>query len=223
MLNIQKWLKVALIVIITLLGPQPAAQAEQLNNSVKDCFQNPNKCQDQNFSPTKQPVQKGSATTAATVGITIWDFVRMIFATIFVVALLYFLLKFINKRSKSFKSTQLVENLGGTSLGANRSVQIVKIGSGLFIVGVGENVQMLKEIDNVQERKEILAEYNNKMEQLVQPSDIVTKLFERTKNWQPQKAKSLPFSSLLKTQLEEMANGRKKLFEEMEKKGSDEQ
>ncbi len=224
MLNIQKWLKVALIVIIALLGPQPAAQAGQLNNSVKDCFQNPDKCQDQNLSPTKQKtVQKGSTTTAATVGITIWDFVRMIFATIFVVALMYILLKFINKRSKSFKSTQLVENLGGTSLGANRSVQIVKIGSELFIVGVGENVQLLKEIDNAEERKEILAEYNNKMEQLVQPSDIVTKLIERTKNWQPQKAKNLPFSSLLKTELEEMANGRKKLFDEMKKKGSDEQ
>lgn len=221
MLNIQKWLKVALVVIIALLGSQQAASAEQLNNSVKDCFQNPDKCKDQNQNQGKTGTQKES--TPAKVGITIWDFVRMIFATIFVVALLYFLLKFINKKSRSFQSTRLVENLGGTTLGANRSVQIVKIGSQLFIVGVGENVQLLKEIDNIEERSQILEEYNSKMEQLVQPSDIVTKLFERTKNWQNQKEKKVPFSSLLKSQLEEITNGRKRLFEEMEKKGSNKQ
>ncbi|XJZ28509.1 flagellar biosynthetic protein FliO [Bacillota bacterium Lsc_1132] len=219
MLNIQKWLKVALIVIIALLSLQPPASAEQLNNSVKDCFQNPEKCKDPNLTPNKQAAQKESAT--AKVGITIWDFVRMIFATVFVVALLYFLLKFINKRSKSFKSSQLVENLGGTTLGANRSVQIVKIGSQIFIVGVGENVQLLKEIENADERSQLLLEYNSKMEQLVQPSDIVTKLIERMRNWQSQKKENVSFSSLLKTQLEEIANGRKKLFDELEKKGSD--
>lgn len=221
MLNIHKWLKVALIVIIALLGSQQVATAEQLNNSVKDCFQNPDKCKDPSLAPKKNATQKAS--TPANVGITIWDFARMLFATVFVVALLYFLLKFINKKSKSFQSTKLVENLGGTALGANRSVQIVKIGDQVFIVGVGENVQLLKEINNPEERSQLLMEYNNKMEQLVQPSDIVTKLIERTKNWQSKKKENVPFTSLFKAQLEEVANGRKKLFEEMEKKGSDKQ
>ena len=90
-------------------------------------------------------------------------------------------------------------------------------------MGVGENVQLLREIDNADERKEILAEYNNKVEQFVQPSDIVTKLIERTKKRQAEKAKSISFSAMLKTQLEEMANARKKLFDEVKKKGSDEQ
>lgn len=217
-MSIQKWLKVALIVFVALLSSQNAAYAEQVNNSVKDCLQNPEKCNEKNLAPNQKSDQKGETQN---VGITIWDIARMIFATLFVAALLYFLLRFINKKTKTFKSTQLVENLGGTTLGANRSVQIVKIGNQLFIVGVGENVQLLKEIDNPEERLQILTDYNNKMEQLIQPSDIVTRVFEKTKKWQSQKKEGASFSSLFKTELDEILKGRKKLFEETEKKGSE--
>jgi flagellar protein FliO/FliZ len=208
----------ALIVLFALTGAGQMASAQSLNNSVKDCMQHPEKCQDQK-SQTKQTDKQMNESTQ--VGVTVWDFVRMIFATAFVVALLYFLLKFINKKSRSFKSTQLVENLGGTVLGANRSVQIVKIADRLFIVGVGENVQLLKEIDDPNERTQILTEYNNKLEQLVRPSDIVTKVIEKTKNLQPSKQEGSTFTSLFKAQLDELSKGRKKLFEEMEQKESD--
>ncbi|MCQ6280188.1 flagellar biosynthetic protein FliO [Bacillus sp. EB600] len=218
MVNIQKWLTAALIVFFALISTQQIAFAEQLNNSVKDCLQHPEKCQDSNNSAAKQSVSQKD--TAGQVGITIWDFVRMILATIFVVALLYFLLKFINKKSRNFKSTQLVENLGGTVLGANRSVQIVKIANRLFIIGVGENVQLLEEIDDPNEREQILSDYNNKLEQLVQPSDIVTKVIEKTKKWQTPKKENAEFTSFFKAQLDELSKGRKKLFEEMEQKGS---
>jgi flagellar protein FliO/FliZ len=220
LLNTQKWLMVTLIVFIALLGMTHVASAESMNNSVKDSFKHPDKYKVQESAPTKKIDQKQ---TTDNVGITFWDFLRMIFALIFVVALLYFLLKFINKKSKVFKSTQLVENLGGTTLGANRSVQIVKIGNQLFIVGVGENVQLLKEIDDPNEHRQILTDYNNKMEQLVQPSDIVTKVIERAKKWQATKNENASFSSLLKNQLEEISKGRKKLFDEMEKKGPNKQ
>jgi flagellar protein FliO/FliZ len=209
----------ALIVLLALTSQKQIAFADTLNNSVKDCIQHPEKCQDPQSS-AKQSA--GQQNTSSQVGVTFWDFVRMIFATVFVVALLYFLLKFINKKSRSFKSTQLVENLGGTVLGANRSVQIVKIADRLFIVGVGDNVQLLKEIDEPNERAQIIAEYNNKLEQLIQPSDIVSKVIEKTKKWQPSvKEGDSPFSSLFKAQLDELSKGRKKLFDELEQKGSD--
>ena len=91
----------------------------------------------------------------------------MIFATMFVVGLLYSVLKFVNKKIDLFKSTHLIENLGGTMLGANRSVQLIKIGNRLLLVGVGENIQLLKEIENEQECEQIILEYNNQINQLV--------------------------------------------------------
>lgn len=220
MRNFQTWVKILCIVIFALMSTQQIAHADQLNNSVKDCIQHPEKCKDPNTGTSKASTQK---TEAAQVGITIWDFIRMIFATAFVVALLYFLLKFINKKSRSFKSTQLVENLGGTALGGNRSVQIVKVGNELFIIGVGENVQLLKEIDDQKERQQILSDYNNRLEQMSQTGDIVTKILEKTKKKLHSNQQDASFSSLFKAQLDELSKGRKKLFDEMERKGSDKQ
>jgi flagellar protein FliO/FliZ len=148
----------------------------------------------------------------------------MILATIFVVALLYFMLKFINKKSKTYKSSQLVENLGGTALGNNRSVQLIKVGSRILVVGVGENIQLLKEIDNPEELNLLISDYNEKMQQLLQPSDIVTKVLQRRKNaGQQDERNGSQFHSLLSQQLEDITKGRKQLYKEMEKKGSDEQ
>ncbi len=215
--------KVLLLVLIALLGSNQGAFAEQFN-SIKDCLEDESKCSEDQL----KDVENNEETTTdnnentSTVGLTFWDFLKMIFATIFVIALLYAVLKFINKRSRSFSSNQLVENLGGTALGTNRSIQIVKIGNRVIVVGVGEDVKLLKEIDDEEEARQIIEDYNNRMDQLVQPSDIVTKLIERTRNIkQGTSREEASFSSTLKAQLEELSKGRKKVFDEMEKKGSD--
>ncbi len=215
--------KVLLLVLVALLGSNHGAFAEQFN-SIKDCLEDESKCSEDQLKEVENNEETAADNNenTPTVGLTFWDFIKMIFATIFVIALLYAVLKFINKRSRSFSSNQLVENLGGTALGTNRSIQIVKIGNRVLVVGVGEDVKLLKEIDDEDEARQIITDYNNRMDQLVQPSDIVTKLIERTRNIKQGTSKEeTSFSSTLKTQLEELSKGRKKLFDEMDKKGSD--
>jgi flagellar protein FliO/FliZ len=215
--------KVLLLVLIALLGSNQGAFAEQFN-SIKDCLEDESKCSEDQLKEveTNEETTTDTDENTPSVGLSFWDFLKMIFATIFVIALLYAILKFINKRSRSFSSNQLVENLGGTALGTNRSIQIVKIGNRVLVVGVGEDVLLLKEIDDENEARQIIDDYNHRMDQLVQPSDIVTKLIERTRNIkQGTSREEASFSSTLKAQLEELSKGRKKLFDEMEKKGSD--
>ncbi|MCM3572762.1 flagellar biosynthetic protein FliO [Mesobacillus subterraneus] len=215
MLRLIRTASTILFFLAALFSPIGLASAEQLNKSVQDCLKNPASCDDgQADKKTNQSDDEKSQ-----VGVNFMDFVRMILATAFVAALIYFLLKFINKKSMTYKSSQLVENLGGTSLGANRSVQIVKAGNKLLIVGVGENIQLLKEIDDPEEYSQVIQEYNNKMEKLVQPSDIVTKLLKRAKRDGGNQRSE--FSALLKNQLNDMASGRKKMLEEIQKKGSE--
>lgn len=216
--------KVLLLVLIALLGSNQGAFAEQFN-SIKDCLEDESKCSEDQLKEVENNEETTTDNNENTpsVGLTFWDFLKMIFATIFVIALLYTVLKFINKRSRSFSSNQLVENLGGTALGTNRSIQIVKIGNRVLVVGVGEDVKLLKEIDDEEEARQIIEDYNNRMDQLVQPSDIVTKLIERTRNMKQSNRgeEASSFSSTLKAQLEELSKGRKKVLDEMEKKGSD--
>lgn len=220
MKKLQLTCRLVLLVVIALLGLQTEAYAEQLDNSVKECLENPEKCNETDATTDNNTMTNDQKTE--NVGLTIWDFFKMIFATIFVVVLLYFMLKFLNKKSNTYKSTQLVENLGGTSLGGNRSIQVVKVGGRLLVVGVGESIQLLKEIDQKDEYDQLISDYNNKMEQLVQPSDIVTKVMNKAKNSAYfQKNEGEAFQSVLKKQLDELSKGRKKVLDEIEKKGSD--
>lgn len=215
------FMKVLLFATIALLGVEKMAYAEQVNQSVKECIENPDACKQS--QPANDNNTNASNQKNADVGLTIWDFIKMIFATIFVIALLYFLLKFLNKKSRSFKSSQIIENIGGTSLGSNRSVQIIKVGHQLLVVGVGESIQLLKEIDDEEEYRRILSDYNQKMEQLVQPSDIVTKVLQRAKSKKKNINEENQFNKLLKKQLQDIKNERKKVFEEMDKKGPEDQ
>ncbi|MEH7122845.1 flagellar biosynthetic protein FliO [Bacillus sp. JJ1532] len=218
MLYFKRTIFTLFLMSFALLGIHAPAYAEQVN-SVKDCIEHPDTC-DQDQLPQKQDTAKNEQPVK--VGLNLFDFVKMIFATVFVVGLLYFMLKIINKKSKMYKSSQLVENLGGTALGTNRSVQLIKVGKRILIVGVGENIQLLKEIEDQEEYNQLLTDYNEKMEQLVQPSDIVTRVLQRRKSVHQDEKQGNQFQSILKQQLEDITKGRKQLYKEMEKKGSDE-
>src|SRR5699024_9404875 len=75
-----------------------------------------------------------------------FNFLKMIFALLLVLALIYFILTFMKKRNKLQANSELLENLGGISLGTNKSVQLIKVGDKVYLVGVGENVELMKEI-----------------------------------------------------------------------------
>ncbi|MCE4048300.1 flagellar biosynthetic protein FliO [Bacillus sp. Au-Bac7] len=226
----QLFIKCSLLLIV-LLGFNHQAYAEQLDNSVYDAIEKNQNQTEENNKSNKQTDNGGTEATTETndtavteagdVGLTFWDFVRMIFATLFVIALLYVVLRFINKRNHVFKSTQIIENLGGTTLGANRSIQIVKVGKRLLVVGVGESIQLIKEIDDEEEYKSLIKDYNQKMDQLIQPSDIVTKVMNGIKNYPNQKQQQQSFASHLKKQLQEVSNGRKEIMNELKKRGSE--
>lgn len=103
----------------------------------------------------EEPNQLGESASA---GVTAFDFVKMIFALAFVLALIYFLLKFVKNKNRYISGTKYLENLGGTSLGQNRSIQIVKAGNRILILGVSDSIQLLKEIDDPAEMEIIMNE-----------------------------------------------------------------
>lgn len=152
----KQWMVYGLIVVVlTLAGGTSLASAALQNSSVSECLENPEQCAGN--EPERQPGTQPDAEQASSVGIDVFDVLRMIAALVFVVALLYALLKFLSKKSRSFQETQLVQHLGGTSLGANRSVQVVKIGERVLVLGIGEDVSLLTEIDDEAERAKLIA------------------------------------------------------------------
>ncbi len=156
-------------------GNQLIAAAEPFDSNVKECIENPDLCAEEEPAGSGK-TEADSKTASEPVGIGFLDVVRMIGALVFVVALLYFLLRFINKKSRSYQENHTVRHLGGTALGGSRSVQVVKVGSRVLILGVGENVALLKEIEDEEERNELLARYEEQLDTMMQPSDIINRM-----------------------------------------------
>ena len=195
------------------------ASAEKSSETVESFYKKPTETTENDKSEQTEQLEDDDVlseeSTSTSTSFGFLDFLRMIVATVFVIVLLYGTLRFINKKNKLQDKGNLVTNLGGTTIGSNRSVQIIKIGNSLYVVGVGENVQLLTQITNEEEKKQILNEHNQAVERVLAPADLLSKLY---KNKRIQKKDQLPFVEQFKQQLATMSKDRKQLQKELQKK-----
>jgi flagellar protein FliO/FliZ len=76
---------------------------------------------------------------------------KVIFFLLVIIGLFYVLVRFLAKKNHFSMFGSSVRSIGGIPLGQNKSIQIVEIGHSLFVVGVGENIQLLDKIDDADE------------------------------------------------------------------------
>lgn len=206
-----------ILLISSLYGQTYVAHAESNNGYVHDYINKQNKKSPEEAPKNVNNTDNEEKTNGSIT--TIWDGAKMVFALLFVIGLLYVLLKYINKKSRSYQQNRLIQNFGGTPLGGNRSLQIVKAGNRILILGVGEDINLLKEIEDEQEVEEFIKYYKDQLEQSLEPRDIITKLTKKLKNKQvDSQTKSAPFQAILKKQLESLNTDRKKAMKKLEQK-----
>ncbi|ARD49306.1 hypothetical protein SporoP33_14330 [Sporosarcina sp. P33] len=217
-----KWIISYLVLFLLCTPVMPAVYAEtDPDISVSECIGKGKDCSD------KAPAAEGDKPTvtdkelAGPTGLTAGDYIRTLLAFLFVIGLLVWLLRFLNRRNRSFDQTRLMTNLGGVPLGQNKSIQLVKMGSHYFVVGVGENVQLLREIDDPHEIEELLARYDQGNE--VQKG-ILSQLYSRfsAKGKNPYaEDESTVFSQVFSSKMEEIKTERKEQLDRLKRKGSD--
>ncbi len=66
------------------------------------------------------------------------------------------IVKFLAKKNQWMSAGRAVRTLGGVALGQNKSIQIVKIGDALYIVGVGNNIQLLEKIADTEAVEQLI-------------------------------------------------------------------
>src|SRR5690606_12975305 len=148
-----KLLSVFLLVIF-IIGSLPTVSFAEDNTdkSVSDWFEKDN--DDGQEIPKEiekdEPAADRSQDGAA-VGLSWWDYTKTLLALLFVVGLLFALLKFINRKNRMFDQHRLMKNVGGLSLGQQKSIQLVVIGESYYLIGVGDEVRLLKEITDPEE------------------------------------------------------------------------
>ena len=79
------------------------------------------------------------------------DYIKTLFALVFVIGLLFGLLKFVNRKNRLYDKNRLMKNMGGISLGQHKSIQLVVIGESYYLIGVGDDIRLLKEITDPDE------------------------------------------------------------------------
>ncbi|QDP40187.1 flagellar biosynthetic protein FliO [Radiobacillus deserti] len=196
--------------------------------SVTECFKNPEKCDtDQGDSVEDKEGEQQEDQDAITnvqdesgqESNLFFTFIKLILALGFILALIYFLLKFINKRNKMFQRVRTLENLGGLSLGANKSMQIVRIGEKVFVVGVGDNIELLTEITD----KDTLQELKNSEESSVNPSNWISSLLNTTKdkNDPSDSSKKSEFQHAFQNELSKVKSIRNQLIDRRNNRSED--
>ncbi|MFC7392561.1 flagellar biosynthetic protein FliO [Scopulibacillus cellulosilyticus] len=147
-------------------------------------------------------------------------FLKLIGALAVIIALIYFLYKVLGKKTKAFREYGAIKNIGGVSVGPNRSVQLVRVGGEILVVGVGDNVQLLKEITDESVIRDLL-------EKTDEP-DPVQRNIKKMLDWTVDKAKKddnykaahYDFKKILARQLGAIKRERSKKIKEVIRKDS---
>lgn len=153
--------------------------------------------------------------------VTAWDFIRTLLALAFVVGLLYALLKFINRRNRLYDKNRLMKNVGGISLGQQKSIQLILIGNTYYLVGVGEDIRLLKEITDPEEIARLLEHYEEAEEGAFQgPFEQILMKVNPFQKQETKKTndKNEDFSKVLNHRLSEIKAERKKHFHRLTEK-----
>lgn len=169
--------------------------------------------EDKTDDDTTPPVLAGQNQT----GSLVFDIIKTVFALLLILALIYILIKFLGKRNKLFNQVKALENLGGISVGQNKSIQIVRIGEKVFIVGVGDNVELLQEIDDEDLIHDLL---HSDVQGDFQVNDLVRSIFKQKtdKNDRLNEEPQQKFKSLFSNELEKLKENRLTIKNQQKKK-----
>ncbi|GIP36823.1 hypothetical protein J31TS4_01030 [Paenibacillus sp. J31TS4] len=106
-----------------------------------------------NFSCYAQAAETGGGAPefgAASMGF------RVVVYLILIIGLFFLIVKYLAKKNRSFSSGgHSLKSWGGVPVGQGKSVQVIQVGRSLYVVGVGQDVQLLDKIDDPDEVERI--------------------------------------------------------------------
>lgn len=223
----KRWISLSFIILICLF-PQMVL-AEDDNGSVLDAYRQSSTDEadisetEPNVEITDQPEElEPSLFEGDNEEVSFWGLViRFLLALALVVVLIYVLLKLMNKFTSKQGQLNNLENLGGVSVGMNKSVQLVKVGTKVYLLGVGDTVELLTEITDQAFIDQLMSNSQ------VPGADLfskVTQSFQQKQsksedNSSPNETRNDSFSILFKSELEQMKQKQEKIRQDI--KGHD--
>lgn len=143
------------------------------------------------------------------------NFLKLFVALAFIIILIYFVLKLINGKNKMFQKAGALENLGGIPLGSNKSMQAVRVGDKVYVLGIGDNVELLLEVTEEKTKEELTAktgasEFN--------AGNLLKTVLKKEKTVDNKDQSMDRFQDLFKRELSTLVEGRKKITDQLGRK-----
>lgn len=210
--SLQLWVALALLVLIAVVIPSETYAND--DGYVNECIKDPSLCE-----KNTPPDAETDNTESASVSMGPWEYIKIMLSLVIVLALLIGVLKFLNKRNLNYQQNSIVRNIGGLSVGAQKSVQLLHIGNQLYIIGVGDDVHLIKEITDPAEVEQILAFYNDKQTSIGSTPYIAELL--KKKSTKKNKKQAQNFGNMLNQRLSEIKKERSEELSRWKEKESD--
>jgi flagellar protein FliO/FliZ len=153
----KKWIRILTISLLVSLLPLSVAKAKE--GTVYEQFEKESPADQSETKAIPEPA-KASVVPYA---------LKFIGSFLLILLLLFIVLKFLSKKTKMYAGGGPFHALGGHSLGNNRSLQMVMVGDTLYLLGVGEDVNLIRTIPPGEEQRRLLESVAEK------PIDTVTK------------------------------------------------
>ncbi|MFC3797796.1 flagellar biosynthetic protein FliO [Cohnella sp. GCM10012308] len=90
-----------------------------------------------------------------------WEMLWVLLVLLLMVGGIILLLRFVGRRNRGWWANRSLRSLGGLTLGANKSMQVVEWNNRIYVLGVGENVQLLESITDPDVVAALIAQYDN--------------------------------------------------------------
>jgi flagellar protein FliO/FliZ len=177
----KKWLRILTISLLVSVLPLSVVEAKE--GTVYEQFQKESPA-DQSETKANPEPRKASVVPYA---------LKFIGSFLLILLLLFIVLKYLSKKTKMYAGGGPFHALGGHSLGNNRSLQMVMVGDTLYLLGVGEDVNLIRTIPPGEEQRRLLESVAEK------PLDTVTKWGSQLKKTSQEK-----WDELLIKQLKEV-------------------
>ncbi|MEK3935069.1 flagellar biosynthetic protein FliO [Sporosarcina sp. FSL W7-1349] len=213
----------AIFLVATLMASFPAVliHAEtDPNTTVLDYYDSDSGEEQQVDMNSEEPAADRTEDGAA-VRLSAWEYIKTFFALLLVVGLLFALLKFMNRKNRMYDKTRLMKNLGGISLGQQKSIQLVVVGESYYLIGVGEDIRLLKEITDPDEIEHLIAFYEAGTSDAA--SGILQNILDKVAGKKPADPEQgsvveADFSDQFKARLDEMKEERKRQIRRLTEK-----
>ena len=219
-----------LLIIFAVVMTVFVASPVHAEDNVYFCMENKDKCtedgkpiDDMDANENKDPITESDNKKTSKVGVSAWDYIRTLFALAFVVGLLFVLLKFVNRKNRMYDKNRFMKNMGGLSLGQHKSVQLVAIGDTYYLIGVGEDIRLLKEITDADEITALIEHYE---EVDASPAagwleQILSRISKVKRSSNQPDDNTTDFSQVFNTRLDEIKEERKRHISQLTEKERD--